>query len=194
MPAKTVVLEGYGTIMLNSINVKDGDFETVDSEGRPLTYKKEGEGRSFYVNPDGVEVPRSQVCKKIPVEDEEIVASKFEITKQVAQDNINEIDDNGLIYRGLERKFYSVVTDNAKIKDLVLNQNKSLEFPFVAGQGWKIYKGILTAWQGKLLLVGCRGDLQKELDKFADDVVEFEIEAIPQQKNMKKLVKAMAMV
>ena len=85
-------------------------------------------------------------------------------------------------------------TDSKRLRELVLKHNKSLEFPLVVGNGWKIWNGILTNWNGKLLLVGCRGDIKKELDKYGDDMVEFEIESIPPQQNIKKLVKAIAVV
>lgn len=195
MPAKSVKLDGYGTIMIVPLNIKEKESETVDPTGQPIKSKMVGErAKSIYVSQDGTEVPRSQVCKKFVVEDEEMVLPKFSPTKEVAAENITEIDDNGLVYRGIERKFYNVVTDNEKIKDLVINQHKSLEFPFCAGAGWKIWKGVLTNWNNKLLLVGCRGDIQIELEKYNDDTVEIELDIVPQQQNMKKLVTAMAMV
>lgn len=195
MAAKSLKLEGYGTVMISSINIKEPDFETVDPTGAPVEHKTIGErARSVYVTKDGAEISSSQVCKKIEIEGEDIIAPKFQQSKEVAKDNIEEIDDNGLIYRAMDRKFYSVVCDNPKLKDLVINQHKSLQYPFVAGGGWKIWKGILTNWNGKLIMVCCRGDLQKELEKYSEETLELEIEVIPQHKNMKQLVKAMAMV
>ncbi len=195
MVAKSILFDGYGAVSIQPISIKDKETETVDSEGNPLTLKYSGErAKSFYVTAEGVEVPRSQVCKKINVEDEDMILSKFSPTKEIAKDNIKEIDDVSLIYNGIDRKFYSVVTDNEKIKDLVITQNKSLEFPFIAGGGWKIWRGILTNWNGKILMVLVRGDIQKELEKYSEETVEFEIDIIPQQENMKKLVTAMAMV
>jgi len=195
MPAKSLILEGYGNIMINPINIKEKEYDTVDTTGTPVKSKMVGtRAKSIYVTADDVEVPRSQVCKKIQVEDEEIIAPKFQPTKEVCKDNITEVDDNGLIYRGIDRKFYNAVTDNEKIKDLVINQNKSIEFPFVGGAGWKIWKAVLTNWNGKLLLVACRGDIAKELEKYSEETVELEIELMPQQANMKKMVMAMAMV
>lgn len=195
MAAKSVVLEGYGAIMISSINVNEKDLESVDPSGSPVVTEYRGtSAKRVYVNGDGVEVPSSQVCKKVTIEDEDLILPKFKQTKEVDADSIAVLEDNSLIYRALDRKFYSVVTDNDKIRDLVINQNKSLQFPFTAGNGWKIWNAVLTNWRGKMIMVGCRGDLAKELEKFADDTVEFELEIIPQQKNMKKLVKAMAMI
>lgn len=195
MTAKSLLLEGYGKVMITPMNIKENEGETVDSAGNRVTSKMIGtRARTAYFNADGIEVPNSNICKKINVEGEDIVLPKFKPTKEVAKDYIAEIDDASLIYAAMERKFYNVVTDNETIKNLVINQNKSLEFPLTAGMGWKIWKGILTNWNGKLLLVCCRGDLRKELEKYSEDTVEIEIEVIPQHKNMKQLVKAMAMV
>jgi hypothetical protein len=98
-----------------------------------------------------------------------------------------------IIYSALDRAFYNVVTDHEKIKQLVLVEHKSLKMPLVFGSGYKLWSGVLTNWNGKLLLVACRGDLVKELEKYSEDTVEFSIEALPQAKNMKKLVKALIM-
>jgi len=194
MPAKAIELKGYGILKINPINIKEQDFETVDTSGKPVTGELVGSrAKRVYTNSDGVEVPSTMLCKKFVVDDEEIIAPKFSPTSEVATDNISTMDENGLIYRALDRKFYNVVTDSMKIKEL-LDAGKSLAFPFVGGLGWKIWKGILTNWNGRPLLVACRGDLAKELEKYQDDTVEFEIEIMPQEKNMKKFVKAMAMV
>ena len=53
------------------------------------------------------------------VEGEELVVPKFQPTKEVVEENISEIEDAGLIYRAMERKFYNVVTDNEKIKSWI---------------------------------------------------------------------------
>lgn len=193
MPAKSLVLEGYGNIMINPIAIKDKDYETVDPTGQPVKREVIGtRAKTVYKTPEGVEVPSNQLCKKIEVEDEEIIAPKFQPSKEVGRDNIQEVTDNGIIYRALDRKFYNVVTDNQQLKDLIISQHRTLEFPFVGGLGWKMWKGVLTNWNNKLMLVACRGDIQKELEKYNEDTVELELEIIPQQKNMKKLVKAMA--
>jgi len=190
--AKSVVLDGYGTIMINPIDIKEQEFETVDSQGNPVTQKTIGtRAKTIYVTKDGTEVSSGQLCKKFIVEDEEMIVPKFSPSKEIDGENIELIEDNSLIYRALDRKLYNVVTDNAKLKNLVLKENKSLQFPVTFGSGWKIWQGVLTNWNGKMLLVACRGDLQRELEKYSDDTVELEIEVIPQQKNMKKLVTAM---
>jgi hypothetical protein len=192
MAAKSVKLDGFGVIHMIPINLKEVEAETVDSAGNPLTHKMVGErARSIYVNTDGIEVPRNQVCKKFVVEDEEIIAQKFNPTKEVIAENISVIDDNGLIYRGLDRKFYNISCSDQKITDLVLKEGKSLIFPICFGSGYKIWQGVLTNWNNRLLLVACRGDIAKELEKYNDDTVEIEIGLVPQQKNMKKLVMAM---
>jgi len=108
-------------------------METVDPSGNPVKREMVGEGRkTVYKTQDGTEIPSSQLCKKIIIEDEEIIAPKFTMSKEIARDNIEEIEDNGLIYTALDRKFYSVVTDNETLKDLVMNQNKTLSYPFTS--------------------------------------------------------------
>jgi len=190
--AKSVVLDGYGTIMINPIDIKEQEFETVDSQGNPVTQKTIGtRAKTIYVTADGTEVPSGQLCKKFIVEDEEIICPKFNPTKEVSKEDIEILDDKTQIFSALERKFYNVVTDNQKIKDLILKENKSLRFSAAYGSGWKVWQTILTNWNGRLLLVACRGDLVKELEKYSDDTVELAIEVIPQQKNMKKLVMAL---
>lgn len=192
MGAKSVKLGSYGTIMISPINIKEQEFETVDPAGNPVTSKTIGNrAKTVYVNAAGVEIPNNQVCKRFIVEDEELIVPKFKPTKELDGENIEVLEDNGLIYSALERKFYAVVCDAPKIKKLVLEDNKSLKMPITFGSGWKIWNGILTNWNGKMLLVACRGDLVKELEKYSEDTVELEIEVVPQQKNMKKLVKAM---
>jgi len=193
--AKSLELTGYGTIMINPIDIKEKEFETCDAAGNPVTQKTIGtRAKTVYVTKDGSELSSGQLCKKFIIEDEEIICPKFSPSKNVDKENVEVIDDNGLIYSALDRRFYNVVTDHEVLKDLVLNQHKSLKFPVTFGSGWKIWQGILTNWHGKMLLVACRGDLVKELEKYSDDTVELEIEVLPQQKNIKKLVKAMAMM
>lgn len=192
---KGIELKGYGEIMITPIDIKEQDWETVDPQGNPVTSKMEGtRAKTVHYNSSGVAVPNNQLCKKITVEDEVIIAPKFSPSKEVAQDDVEVIDDNSIIYSALERKFYNVVTDHEKIKNLVLTKHQSLKFPVTFGSGWKIWNGVLTNWNGKLLLVACRGDLVRELEKYSEDTVELSIEVLPQQKNMKKLVKAMAMM
>lgn len=192
---KKVELRGYGPIAITPIKIKEQEAPTVDQAGNALKHKTIGErARSVYVTDDGREVPNTQVCKRFEVEGEEIIAGKFSPSSDIDKDNIELIDDNSIIYSAIERSFYNVTCDNDYLKDLVLNKNKSLRFPITFGSGWKIWSGVLTNWKGRMLLVACRGDLVKELDKYNDETEELSIEVLPQQKNMKKLVKAMAMV
>jgi len=192
MAAKSIALEGYGNIMINPVNFKERESETVDMTGQPLEHKTIGErSRSAYVTKEGIEIPNNKVCKKMDIDGEALIVPKLSPTKEVANTDIEVLEDNGLIYSAIERKIYYVVTDNEKIKELVLNQHKTLQFPAAFGSGWKGYNALLTHWNNKILLVGCRGDLRKELDKYSEEVVDIEIETVPQ--NMKKIVKAMCM-
>ncbi|MBW2970829.1 hypothetical protein KY320_01565 [Candidatus Woesearchaeota archaeon] len=190
--AKSITLEGYGKIMITPINTTEPEYEMVDTAGNSLSYKMIGErARTGYFNQDGIEVPRSQVCKRIEIEGQELILPKFNPTKEVSKDDISICEDPELVERALERKLYNVVTDDDRIKQLVLEKGKALEFPFVAGNGWKIYKGILTSRNGQLILVGCIGDIKAELEKYSEETVELKIDTIPKQ-NMKQLLKAMA--
>lgn len=194
MAVKELTLEGYGMIHISGIGIKDREFETVNPNGESVVREVIGErAKTVYKTKEGTIVPGTQLCKKILIEDEEIIAPKFTPTKEVDNENIEEVSDNSMIYRALERKFYNVTTENGVLKNMILEQNVNLKFPISMGSGWKLWNGILTNWQGKMLMVCCRGDLVKELEKYADETVEFEIDLIPQQKNMKKLVKAMIM-
>lgn len=191
MAAKSVLLGGLGTIMINPIAINQKEYETVDPAGRPVQSKMVGtRAKTVYTTEDGSEIPSTQLCKRIEVEGEDLILPKFNPSKEIPEENVNIIDDASLVYTAIERKFYNVVTDNQKIKDLVLKENKSIEYPFAAG-GWKIWRAILTNWNGKLLMVCCIGDLKKELEKYSEETVELEIEAIPQTKNMKKLMMAL---
>jgi hypothetical protein len=190
MAAKAIDLEGFGKIMINPINFKDREYETVDMTGQPLEHKTIGQrARTAYVTKEGIEIPNNKVCKKMSIEGEELIVPKLSPTKEVANGDIEILEDNGLIYSAIERKVYYVVTDNEKIKDLVLKQHKTLQFPAAFGSGWKGYNALLTYWNDKIILVGCRGDLRKEMDKYSEETVSIEIEIAPQ--NMKKIVKAM---
>lgn len=190
--AKKIELGGFGVLHLNPIDIKDKEYETVDSTGNPLEHKMVGErARSVYVNKDGVEITNSQVCKKVIVDEETIIAPKLNPTSRVENEDIEVADDNSEIYNAIERKVYNVFTDSKKIKELV-NENKVLKFPFVAGNGWKVYNAVLTAWGSKLILVGCRGNITEALNEFNDDTLELEIELVPQKETAKKLLRAVA--
>lgn len=188
---KSIELEGFGKIMLNPIDIKDSEAETVDSAGNPVSHKQEGNVKRFYMNNEGTIIPNNMVCKKFLVDGEEVIAPKLSPTAKIARDDIEISDENSDIYNAIERKIYNVFTDNQKLKEL-LKKSKVLKFPFVAGNGWKVYNGVLSAWKDKLVLVGCRGDINKALDEFNDDTVELEIDLIPQKETAKKLLKAVA--
>lgn len=193
MPAKTIVLEGYGDIILNPINIRDKDYETCDSEGKPLTCKVEGtRAKTVYRTKDGAEIPSSQICRKFVIDEEELIVGKMSPTSKVEKEDIEVLEENTMIYNAIEKKMYHIFTDNKKLKDLILKENKSLRFPLICGLGWKAYDAILTAWKDHIVLVGCRGNINDALDVYQDDVVELEIEAIPQREKAKKLLKAIA--
>ena len=188
---KTLELEGFGKIMLNPIDIKDSEAMTCDSEGNPVQHKQEGNVKRFYANSNGVVIPNNMVCMNFNIYGDEVIAPKLNQTKEIARDDIEVSDENSEIYNAIERKVYNIFTDSQKLKDLLKN-NKVLKFPFVAGNGWKVYNAVLSAWKDRIVLICCRGDINKALDEFNDDTVEFEIDLIPQNETAKKLLKAVA--
>ena len=193
MTSRTIGLKGYGKIILLPINLKDKEYETVDSQGNALTKEMVGQrAKTVYKTKDGVEISARQICKKFKIDGEELIAPKMMPTSEVEQEDIEILEENSMIYSAIDRKIYGVVTDDNKIKDLILKENKTLKFPFIGGLGWKAYNGILTAWKDKIILMGCRGDINEALDAYHDDTVDFEIDILPQGKTAKKLIKAIA--
>jgi hypothetical protein len=194
MVFKELKLEGFGKILTQPINIKECEMETTDNQGRPIITSRVGAGyKTVNKNVDGVELPNNQLCKKLNVDGEDLILPKFEATKEVAKDDIFVSDDPGLLYTGIDRKFYTVsCDDNPGLKKLVIDDNKSLIFPYTNGNGWKLWEATLTNWHGKMLMVICRGDLNKELDKYDEETVEIEIEVVPKPE-MKKLIKVLAM-
>lgn len=189
---QSIELEGFGKIMLNPIDIKDGDAPTVDSAGNPIEHKQEGSVKRFYANKDGIVIPNNMVCKRFMVDGEELIAPKLNPTTKVEREDIEIKDENTEIYNAIERKIYNVFVEKKELIEL-LKKNKVLSFPFTAGLGWKVYNGVLSAWgQGKYVLVGCRGDINKALDEFNDDTVDIELSLIPQKETAKKLLKAVA--
>lgn len=193
MVNKQIELESYGTIVINPINFKDKEYENVDLESNPLSWVS-GKMATIghFVNAEGIEVPSSQVCKKVEVEGETILIQKFHPTDSVEKVDIEEVDDNTEIYTAIERKPYKVFTENKKLSDLILKENKTLKFPLVVGNGYKMYTGVLTNWKGQIILCGCRGDINEVLAKYQDDAVDIVIETIPQKQQTKRLLKVFA--
>ena len=123
---------------------------------------------------------------------QDIVENDFSLHKPENISGIAVLDENSDIYNAIDRKVYNVFTDSKKLKSLILDEGKTLRFPFVSGLGWKVYNACLTRWQERIVLVGCRGNINQALDVFSDDVVNLEIEAAPQAETAKKLLKAVA--
>jgi hypothetical protein len=194
---KAIQLEGFGEIYINPLGIKEKEYDSCDPSGKLVTSKMSGaRAKTTWMNSDGIEIPSSQVCKKIVIENEDgttedFITPKFTATKEVAKENISILEENSLVYRGLERKFYTVTTDNQQLKDLVMTQNKSLCFPQTLGNGYKFWKSVLTNWKGRMILAACRGDIDNELIKFDEDTVEIEIKEPVAPEKMKKLVMAM---
>ena len=184
---REINLEGYGTIIISPISFKDREYESVDSEGKPLKWISGTATRGHFENEQGIEV--SQALKKVEVEGEVFLLNKFSPTKEVKSDEIEVIDDNSAVYRATERVIYKVFVENDRLKKLLNEERKTLKFGFCAGSGFKMQEGYLTAWKNDVVLFGVRGDFEEVLTKFKDDVVEIDIipERTPEQK--KKLLK-----
>lgn len=192
MANRTIEITSYGSIVINPINFNEKEYESVDLSGEPLKWISGTATRGHWVNKEGLEVPNSQMCKKVNVEGEDVLIQKLEPTNKVDMEDIEVTEDNQDIYTAIDRKMYKVFTDSEKIKKLILEEGKSLRFPFVAGNGFKMYDGILTKWQGQIVLCGCRGNINDSLEKYQDNVVDIEVSAIPKNINKKQLLKAMA--
>jgi hypothetical protein len=192
MVNKIIDIEGYGTITINPINFKDKEYSNVDLNGKPLKWIAGHNVVGHFENEEGIAIPNSQICKQFEVEGEEVLIQKFKPTSKVEMDDVEIISDNQEIYTAIERKPYKAFTDSEKLKRLVLDENKTLKFPIIIGSGFKIYNGLLTNWKGQIILCGCRGDINKVLEKYQDDVVDIEIDAIPNNMSKKKLLEAMA--
>lgn len=178
---RTIEFEGLGTINIIPINIKDKEYENCDLEGKPLNWVKGTSTRGHYTNSEGLEIPTSQVYKKIEIDEETIIQPKMSATSEVTTDEIEIIEDNSAIYKAIERSVYKVFTESKNIKKLILEEKKTLRFPFIAGQGFKLQEGYLTDWKGELILCGVRGDFDEILKNFKDDIVDIELEIIPQQ-------------
>ena len=193
MTSRTIELKGYGKIILLPINIKDKEYETVDSQRNALTKEMVGQrAKTVYKTTDGVEIPARQICKKFNIEGEEIIAPKMMPTSEVEQEDIEVLEENGIIYSAIDRKIYGIVTDNDKVKGIIMEQGKSLKFSFIGGLGWKVYEAILTKWKEHMVMVACRGNINDALDIYKDEIVDFEIDVLPQGKTAKKLMKAIA--
>jgi S-adenosylmethionine hydrolase len=180
--AKKINIEGFGDLFVQLINFKDREGTDCTADGKPVKREMVGErAKTVYKLEDGTEIPSTQVCKKYDMDGREMIVPKLNATKTVTKARIREVDENGIIYRALERKFYNVTTDCDTLKQKVIQENKTLEFPLSVGNGYKAWKGVLTNWHGKLMLVCCRGDLNKALEKYNEETIEIEIEEPKQQ-------------
>ena len=188
---KSIDLEGYGKVMLNPVDIKDKDYAVVDSQGNPLKMEVKGSRSYNYVNSEGVIIPSNMVCKQFIIDDEVINTPKLKATSKVDNEDIAIADENSEIYNAIERKIYNVFTDSEKIKQM-LKDNKTFKFPLVCGNGWKVYNALLTNWGDRMVMVGCRGDINTALSEFNDDTCELEMDIMPQKETAKNLLKAVA--
>jgi len=193
---KKIEIEGYGNIFLNGVEFKSVEGKAVDNQGNPLTrFSESVRGKSGWKDKDGNVVAGKDVCRQMNVKGEDLVIQKLKATKKLAKSELVERSKADADYEwanGGERKVYVVNTDGKELRQL-LEDNKSLVFPFVAGGGHKAWKGILrqhTTKKGKsVFTLGLtRGNIDNAFDSFADEPIEVELGVSPDNANVKKLV------
>ena len=194
---KKVEIEGYGKLFLNGIEFKSGEGVVVDATGKPLEKFSEGGMRATtgYKDANGGIVASKDLCRKMNIKGEDTIIQKLKATTNIAKgDTIEKLkaECDYDFNNGVERKLYVVSTDSKELRTL-LNDNKGLVFPFVAGAGFKAWKGILrkhTTKKGKdVLTLGLtRGNMDNAFDLFADEPIEVEIGTFGDNSNAKKLV------
>jgi hypothetical protein len=191
---KELNIEGFGSVLYQPVGVVEQELETVAPDGATLIRTTVGErAKTVYKTADGTEIPNTQVCKKLEVDGETIIVNKFMPTKSVAREDAEVTESRDVVWNAIDRKFYIVKCNDAKLKKAILEENKTITFPFSAGAGFKVWKAALTSWNGKVAMVLCRGDISKAFESYTDEEVEINIPAVDVA-NKKKLLKAIAMV
>jgi len=193
---KKVEIEGFGKIFLSGIEFKSAEGVVVDSQGNPLTrFNESVRGKSGWKDANGNIIAGKETCRKMNIKGEDNIISKLKQTTKISKSDVREKDRTDADFEwanGGERKVYVITTDSKELRTL-LEDNKALVFPFVAGGGFKAWKGILrkhTTKKGKgIYTLGLtRGNLDKAFDDFADEPIEVEIGVSPDNQNAKKLV------
>jgi hypothetical protein len=195
---KHIDLAGLGRINIFGIDFKTEEGTTCDSKGNPVEYKIEGKGKGTYRRvSDGSVLKKTEIYKKLNINNEEIIASSLTPTTSIEAEDIQVIDekDNVSMKKACERKSYVAMTSSQEIKKL-LNEGKSIMFPVVVGTGFKIWKGIVQKWtteNGKeaIALFCCRGNIDKAFEEFDDNPIMLNLDAVPKEnaKNIRKLFK-----
>jgi hypothetical protein len=197
---KKIELVGHGSIQITGLKFAEQEGTPVDKEGNVLKYVVEGKGTTKYVNLEGVEVPRNEVCKKLVIDGEDMVLPKFAPTTRIDEDVISVYDaeaHSNCELRAIEKSWY-LVNAYGKVKE-ELEAGKAIEFPVVMGSGFKVWKGVLKQHalpNGKVcnMLFTVRGDIDKAIEQFLDDPIEFEMPVMGEQKqNISKLSKAIGL-
>jgi hypothetical protein len=194
---KKIELGGYGTISITPLKFKDQEGVAVDSDGNELKYVIEGKGTSKYVRKDGTEVPRSEVCKKLNVDGEDIVVPKFKPTTKIDNDVISVVEDtqhNNCELWALDRSWYlAQVLGKVKAQ---LDEGMVFEFPLVVASGHKLWKAVLRNTKledGSIapVMFTIRGDARKAIKQFLDNPIEIELPLATEQKqSIQKIFKS----
>lgn len=192
MTNKSIELEGYGKLILFPISIKDRQYEIVDSEGNPLKKIMVGKkAKTVYKTKEGAEIPQRLTCRRMIIDDEELIVGKMMPTKRVEKEDIEIIDDNTMMYDAIEKKIYNIFSTSKPLKKLILEENKSLKIgAIILGLGYKAHEGLLTRYQDRIILVCCRGKLSEALKIYKDEEVTLELDAIEDKEKAKKLLKA----
>jgi hypothetical protein len=191
---KELNIEGFGSVLYQPVGVVEQELENVAPDGSSLTRTTVGErAKTVYKTTDGTEIPGTQVCKKLEVDGETVIVKKFMPTKDIAKEDTEVTEDKDVVWNAIDRKFYIVKCNDNNLKRTILDEGKTITFPFSAGAGFKVWKAALTNWNGKVAMVLCRGNISKAFESFTDEEVEINIPAMD-VKNQKKLLKAIAMV
>jgi len=184
-------LEGFGDVLYEPVKVVEQELENCTPSGELVVRETVGErAKTIYKTADGKVISSASVCKKMIVDGEEIVVSKFKPISRVDKEDYSFTDDPGVVHNGAIRNFYKVKTDSKDLKAM-LKEKKIISFPFTAGLGHKAWVACLMDWNGQPIMATIRGNVSKLLEQSKDDAIEVEIEAIPNEiQNKKKFLKA----
>lgn len=189
MVFKELSIEGVGSILYQPVKVEEQELENVAPDGSPVERTTIGErAKTVYKTADGTEIGNTSVCKKLVIDGETIIIKKFNASKQITHEEIEYLDGKDIVWNAIERKFYVIRTQSSSLKKMVMEEGKTIVFPFSAGNGFKVWKAALTTWNNQIAMVLCRGDVSKAFEAYDDQEVELTIDVMPEVQNKKKLL------
>ena len=171
--AKELEIKGIGKVYLVPVKT-ELKGEHCDPEGNPVISERVGVGaKTVYKNSEGVEIPRSQVCKKFNIKGEDKVVPRLNLTKQAEADIVDNSEVIQWIIDCDEKKGYGIMPSE-EVKE-ILDKGKSLSLTFVGGSGWKMWRAALTRWSTGYAMVCVKGNFTKALEHMQEDTVQIEI-------------------